>query len=116
LGGRAERKARQQNTEQAQRQKESLHRKDDSRSRHPDEWRLSVNNGIFTPIMRDTMDPSLVVARSKVPVLAPEAPYEAHYGAKPGIVYACGATAKGDELTLYYGGADSVVCAYSSRI
>jgi predicted GH43/DUF377 family glycosyl hydrolase len=62
-------------------------------------------------ILHDTMDPSLVVARSKVPVLAPEAPYEAHYGAKPGIVYACGATAKGDELTLYYGGADSVVCA-----
>ena len=62
-------------------------------------------------LLLDALNPSRVIARALVPVLSPEAPYEAQYGAKPGIVYACGATVTGDELTLYYGGADSVVCA-----
>lgn len=55
-------------------------------------------------------DPSVVLARSQAPLLAPDAHYE-NNGAKPGIVYACGATLRDDVLTVYYGGADYVVCA-----
>jgi predicted GH43/DUF377 family glycosyl hydrolase len=55
-------------------------------------------------------DPSTVLCRSSAPVLEPDARYE-NEGAKAGVVYACGAVVRGDSLTVYYGGADSVVCA-----
>ena len=62
-------------------------------------------------LLLDLTDPTRLLARAPVPVLSPSAPYEVAYGAKPGIVYACGATTKDDYLTVYYGGADSVTCA-----
>lgn len=61
-------------------------------------------------LLLDLVDPTKIIARSKAPVLAPDASYE-NEGAKSGVVYACGAVARGDELTVYYGGADSVICA-----
>jgi predicted GH43/DUF377 family glycosyl hydrolase len=51
-----------------------------------------------------------VIARAPTPVLEPEAHYE-NNGAKPGIVYASGATVHDDKLTLYYGAADNFVCS-----
>lgn len=67
-------------------------------------------------IVHDERDPSRVIARAPVPVLEPEAHYEAQAGAKPGVVYACGAVVKDDELRVYYGSADSFVCMATTPI
>ncbi|CAN5725961.1 glycosidase [soil metagenome] len=61
-------------------------------------------------LLLDLQDPTTVIARSIAPILAPTAAYE-NEGAKAGVVYACGAIVKGDVLTIYYGGADSVICS-----
>jgi predicted GH43/DUF377 family glycosyl hydrolase len=42
-------------------------------------------------------------------VLEPDACYE-NEGFKSGVVYSCGAVVIGEELFVYYGGADSVSC------
>jgi predicted GH43/DUF377 family glycosyl hydrolase len=66
-------------------------------------------------MMLDKDDPTKVIARSPVPVLSPEAHYERN-GAKPGIIYACGATAQNDTLTVYYGASDNFVCSAATSL
>ncbi len=53
-------------------------------------------------------NPTEILYRSKHPILAPDMHYENN--GKPGVVYASGALIRGDELYIYYGGADKVVC------
>ncbi len=60
-------------------------------------------------LLLDINDPSKVLYRSKAPVLEPDACYE-NEGFKSGVVYSCGAVVIGEELFVYYGGADSVSC------
>ncbi|MCL4360314.1 hypothetical protein M1555_03625 [Patescibacteria group bacterium] len=55
-------------------------------------------------------DPSRVLCRSRMPILAPDLPYE-NEGHKAGVVYPCGAVVHGNDLIIYYGGADTVICA-----
>lgn len=57
-----------------------------------------------------TDDPLRVVARLPYPLLEPDARYE-NEGHKRGVVYCCGAVVIEEMLVLYYGGADTVVCA-----
>lgn len=59
-------------------------------------------------MLLDLVNPERVIARSSMPVLTPEAHYE-NNGAKPGIVYACGAVIRGTDLHVYYGAADTVI-------
>ncbi len=66
-------------------------------------------------MLLDKNDPSKVLVRSQVPVLSPDASYE-NEGAKPGIVYACGAVVKDDMLIIYYGAADTVICAAATNL
>ena len=66
-------------------------------------------------MMLDHDDPTKIIARSPTPVLEPEAHYETN-GAKPGIVYASGATTHNDKLTLYYGASDNFVCSASAPL
>jgi predicted GH43/DUF377 family glycosyl hydrolase len=61
-------------------------------------------------MLLDKNDPTKVIARAPAPVLSPDAHYETN-GAKPGVVYATGATIEGDVLTLYYGASDNFVCS-----
>ena len=56
----------------------------------------------------DLKDPSKVLARRKVPILQPEMSYEL-YGQVNNVVFPCGAVVIGEELFVYYGGADSVI-------
>ncbi len=56
----------------------------------------------------DKDDPTKVLYRSPHPILYPEMWYENE--GKPGVVYASGAAVVGDELFVYYGGGDRVVC------
>jgi predicted GH43/DUF377 family glycosyl hydrolase len=62
----------------------------------------------------DKHDPSKVLYRSEHPILCPDMHYENN--GKPGIVYASGAVVRGDDLFIYYGGADKVVCVATTPI
>jgi predicted GH43/DUF377 family glycosyl hydrolase len=62
----------------------------------------------------DYQNPEKIICRSKEPVLIPDKDYE-NYGFKSGVVYASGAVVKGENILVYYGGADSYVCvAYAN--
>jgi predicted GH43/DUF377 family glycosyl hydrolase len=60
-------------------------------------------------ILLDLDDPSKVLARSKHPLLAPEADYELN-GFFGEVVFTNGHLVNGDEITLYYGASDEVIC------
>ncbi len=55
----------------------------------------------------DKTDPSKLLWH-KGPILEPEMSYEKE-GFVPNVVYTCGALVRGDELWIYYGGADRVI-------
>jgi predicted GH43/DUF377 family glycosyl hydrolase len=54
-----------------------------------------------------TDEPHKVLARSREPILTPEAPYERE-GFVPNVVFSCGAVTDGDRLSIYYGAGDAV--------
>ena len=56
----------------------------------------------------DLKDPSKIIARRKAPLIEPETHYEL-YGQVNNVVFPCGAVVIGDNLFVYYGGADSVI-------
>lgn len=58
-------------------------------------------------LLLDGDDPARVIARSRTPVLAPEAPYERR-GFFDGIVFTCGLLVDDDRVRVYYGAADGV--------
>ncbi|MFH1593243.1 MAG: hypothetical protein ABID09_00930, partial [Candidatus Omnitrophota bacterium] len=62
----------------------------------------------------DLEDPSKVLYRTSNPILEPDEPYENDW--KPGIVYPCGAVVIGQELFVYYGGGDKVVCCATAQL
>ncbi len=59
----------------------------------------------------DRQDPSKVIGRSNVPILAPHEHYE-RIGDVPNLVFATGAVLSedGSEVQIYYGAADSCIC------
>ncbi|MGF6847052.1 putative GH43/DUF377 family glycosyl hydrolase [Chitinophaga sp. W3I9] len=61
-------------------------------------------------VLLDLNDPSKVLARSDDPIMIPEAPYELT-GFFGQVVFTNGHIVKGNEVTIYYGAADEVVCA-----
>ena len=58
-------------------------------------------------LLLDADDPSRVIARSREPILEPEAPYERD-GFFNGVVFTCGLLVDGDRVRIYYGAADGV--------
>jgi len=56
----------------------------------------------------DLKNPLNVIARASTPILQPETEYE-KVGVIPNVVFPCGTAVRGDELFVYYGGADYVV-------
>ena len=63
----------------------------------------------------DKKDPTKILYKSTFPIIEPDKFYE-NEGYKAGIVYACGAIVKDDNIILYYGGADTVVCVASCSL
>lgn len=63
----------------------------------------------------DIDKPEKVLYRCDTPILSPTKEYE-YSGFKPFIVYPCGAIKIKDELFVYYGGADSVVCVAMANL
>lgn len=66
-------------------------------------------------MLLDKDDPAKVLYRTNNPIISPEEDYE-NAGFKAGVVYPCGAVIKDDKLLVYYGGADTVVCAAEANI
>ncbi|WP_067933932.1 BtaManbiosPhlase [Alicyclobacillus kakegawensis] len=65
-------------------------------------------------ILLDLEEPWKVLARSEHPILEPEAPYEVD-GFFGNVVFSCGVIVQDDEVTMYYGVADtSMACATAS--
>ncbi len=62
----------------------------------------------------DLNDPTKILHRSPHAVLSPDMWYENE--GKPGIVYVSGAVIRGDDLYIYYGGGDRVVCIASTPL
>lgn len=66
-------------------------------------------------MLLDHDDPTKILHRSCQPLLEPSEKYE-NDGAKPGVVYVCGAVIKNGTLLVYYGGSDSVVCLATANL
>lgn len=60
-------------------------------------------------LLLDRTEPWKVLARSDAPIMAPEADYETA-GFFGNVVFTNGHIVRGDEITLYYGASDSVIC------
>lgn len=56
----------------------------------------------------DLKDPTKVIARQAEPILEPELDWEVN-GYVPNVVFSCGQVVIGDELFVYYGGADTAI-------
>lgn len=69
------------------------------------------DTGIYSQglLLLDLDDPYKVLARSDAPVMLPTADYERR-GFVSQVVFTNGHIVDGDQVTLYYGAADSVVC------
>jgi len=63
----------------------------------------------------DLEEPWKVIARTPEPILEPEEEYE-RVGDVPNVVFPEGAVTIGDELIIFYGGADVVCCAASVHL
>jgi predicted GH43/DUF377 family glycosyl hydrolase len=66
-------------------------------------------------MLLDLNQPEKVLYRTNHPILMPTKDYE-NTGFKPGIAYPCGAVKVKDQLLVYYGAADSVVCVATANI
>jgi predicted GH43/DUF377 family glycosyl hydrolase len=61
-------------------------------------------------VVLDRDDPSRVIARSNIPILAPREKYE-RIGDVGNVVFSCGALLEGNgEVKVYYGASDSCIC------
>ena len=60
-------------------------------------------------VLLDRYNPESILYRSETPILTPVADYE-RFGKVPNVVFSCGNVLINDEVFVYYGGADSVVC------
>ena len=59
--------------------------------------------------MLDKDNPEEVIYRAEKPILTPEKEYEI-FGKVQNVVYSCGTVLLDDQLLIYYGGADTVLC------
>ncbi len=60
-------------------------------------------------IILDRNEPERVIYRSENPILEPTTDFE-RYGRVPNVVFSCGAILMDNQLLMYYGGADTVLC------
>jgi len=67
-------------------------------------------------VLLDVEDPSVVIGRSAVPILAPRMPYE-RVGDVNNVVFVSGAVVEPDgEVKVYYGAADTSVCVATGSL
>lgn len=66
-------------------------------------------------VLLDLNDPTKVIARSTKPIMEPEADYEKN-GFFGDVVFGCGGLIEGDQLTMYYGVADTSMAGCTMSI
>ncbi len=66
-------------------------------------------------LLLELENPTQVIARSKEPLMEPTAPYE-KTGFFGEVVFTNGHIVRGDEITMYYGASDEVVCGATLSI
>jgi predicted GH43/DUF377 family glycosyl hydrolase len=66
-------------------------------------------------VLLDLDDPTIVLARSALPIFEPVEPYEIN-GVIHNVVFPCGMVKRGDTLFIYYGGADTVVGVATAKV
>ena len=66
-------------------------------------------------LLLDTNDPSKVLARSEEPIMEPVMPYE-QTGFFGNVIFSNGQLVDGDDITLYYGASDEVICRAGLKI
>lgn len=66
-------------------------------------------------LLLDTNDPSKVLARSEEPIMEPVMPYE-QTGFFGNVIFSNGQLVDGDDITLYYGASDEVICRAELKI
>ncbi len=87
---------------------------------------LNIYHGVFKTMdgaiyrlgvaLHDLLDPSRIIGVADDWILQPEEPYEVS-GYVHNVVFCCGAVAKDDgTINIYWGGADSVMCAGTASI
>ena len=83
----------------------------DHRRRHPGQILqcAAVALNEVGAALLDLDKPWKVLHRTHPYLLSPQHPYEC-VGDVPNVVFPCAALVEGDRLTVYYGGADTVVC------
>jgi predicted GH43/DUF377 family glycosyl hydrolase len=60
-------------------------------------------------LLLDRDNPETILYRCETPILTPVTDYE-RFGKVPNVVFSCGNVLINDEVLVYYGGADSVMC------
>ena len=66
-------------------------------------------------LLLDLNDPTKVIARSQTPIMEPEETYEIE-GFFGEVIFTNGHIVRGDELVIYYGAADEVICGAKASI
>ena len=66
-------------------------------------------------MLLDLDDPGRVIARQAEPILEPELDWEVH-GYVPNVVFSCGQAVVGDDVYVYYAGADTVIGVATMRL
>lgn len=66
-------------------------------------------------MLLDKDDPETILYRSETPILTPVTDYE-RFGQVPNVVFSCGNVLMNNEVLVYYGGADSVMCVASYEL
>lgn len=75
----------------------------------------NTNRYCLGALLLDLEDPSIVISRTKEPIMEPVMEYEQN-GFFGSVIFTNGHLVDGDELTIYYGASDSVVCGATFSI
>jgi len=79
-----------------------------------DAWQKRYTAGIM---LLDLENPSRVIGMSKLPLIAPEAPYETSGGFRDNVIFPGGMILEDSgEVKIYYGAADTVECLASADV
>lgn len=75
------------------------------------------DTGVYSlgAFLLDLKHPEKLLGRSRYPIFVPEEPYEIE-GVVPNVVFPCGARIAGQQLVIYYGGADRVIGIATIRL
>lgn len=84
---------------------------------HGVEWRKDGGFGTYRLglMLLDSDNPEKILFRSDDPILEPAREYEKQ-GYVSNVVFSCGNVVIGDELLVYYGGADTLICVATAKL